>query len=178
MLQLRSPLILGAVPVGLAVGTLAWLVLGGEKPVVGPVQAVEAGLNALSTPAHRTEATGPEAAEALVTPLFASASLAPVGPDVTVKVFGIARTPSGSSALVSINNGPIQWLAVGASKDGISMQEVTASGVVIETPGGTREVALGETSTPSPAAAGPAAPATPQGFRMPPAPASAPGMHR
>jgi hypothetical protein len=179
LLKLQSPMILGAAPIGLVVGALAWLLFGGEKPLIGPVQAIEADLNALNIRARGSEAIGPDpTAQALAAPLFATSTLAPIGPDVAVKVLGIARTPSGSSALVSISNGPSQWLTVGANKDGITLQEVTGSGVVIDTPGGAREVALGQMSAPSPMAPGQAAAAPPQGLRMPPAPTSAPGVHQ
>jgi hypothetical protein len=173
LLQLRSPLILAAAPAGLVLGAVVWMLFGGEKPLIGPLQSVEAQLNALDTHPRRSRSTGPDpAAQAIAAPLFASSSLVPTGPEVAVKLLGVARMPSGSSALVSTNNGPPEWLTVGATKDGITLQEVTASAVVIDTPGGTRTVTLGETSAPSPAAA------APPGARMPPAPASAPADRR
>jgi hypothetical protein len=155
------------------------MLFGGAGPVTNPLQAVEGKLNALDTHARGARAPGPDAAaQAIAAPLFATSSLTPSAPEVAVKVLGIARTPSGSAALLSINNGPADWLAVGASKDGVTLQEVTASAAIIDTPGGTRTVPLGETSTPSPAAPATPQPAPATGVRMPPAPASAPGQHR
>lgn len=182
MLRLRSPVILGAVPTGLLVGALAWLLAGGSKPVVGPVLTAETEFSALNTHAHQRVARGADpAAQVVAAPIFAVSTFGPAVPDVAVKLLGLARTPSGSAALVSINNAPPEWLTVGAVKDGITLQEVTAAKVVIDTPGGTRDVALGETSTPSPAAAVNSAPNGPMGsagYRLSPAPASAPGMRQ
>lgn len=182
MLQLRSTLILAAVPAGLVLGALAWLVFGGSKPVVGPVQSLDAELTALDARPHQTAPRGANAAaQVIAAPIFAVSTLGPAVPDVAVKLLGLARTPAGSRALLSINNAPAEWISVGAGKDGITLQEVTASKVVIDTPGGTREVSLGETSAPSPAAAASSMPSGPSplaGYRLPPAPANAPGMHQ
>ena len=182
MLQLRPPVILGAAPAGLVLGALAWLLFGGSKPVVGPIQALEGEFTALASHPRQNALRGPDpAAQVAAAPLFAVSMIGPVVPDVAVKLLGLGRTPSGSAALLSINSAPAEWISVGTGKDGITLQEVMASKVVLDTPGGPREVALGETSTPSPAAAGSSPPAGPiptAGYRLPPAPASAPGMRQ
>jgi hypothetical protein len=64
---------------------------------------------------------------------------------------------------------------VGESREGVIVQDVTASSVTIDTPRGVREVRLGEGAAPAPPMGAEASEAPPPGFRMPPEPASAPG---
>lgn len=147
MLDLRSPMIIGAAPIGLALGALAWVVLGGEKPLMAPIQSMEAAFSTLETRRPRT--LEPDLTAQLATSsLFAWGGMAASQADVPVRVVGIARTPTGGAALLSVNDGPAEWLAVGASEGGVTLLRVDAAKVVIDTPGGSSEVELGESSKP------------------------------
>lgn len=173
MLELRSPLVLVAAPVGLALACAGWLVLGGAGRVTAPVDEMQTQLNAM--PAGRPLA-GPTAASAvsaaLAAPLYSTS-----GAQVVVRLEGLARTPRRAAALVSINGGPALWLSQGATRDGVTLVQVLSTRVVIDSRAGRAAVSLGETSGSS--AAQPVVDGgsdqPPPGTRMPPPPASAPG---
>jgi poly-gamma-glutamate capsule biosynthesis protein CapA/YwtB (metallophosphatase superfamily) len=143
-----------------------------------PVQALESAFTALPNHARTLEVYAPDpVAQAIAAPLFASTAAANTAPDVAVRVLGLASTPERKAALLSINNAPAEWVDLGAARAGVTVRELDASKVTLETPGGVRDLALGETSTPNPApTAGTAPSPAPGGYRMPPPPASAPGV--
>jgi hypothetical protein len=107
----------------------------------------------------------------------------------------VVRTRRRQAALVAINDAPADWLTVGETRDGVTLQAIEGSRIVVDTLLGPVPIQVGETvggappastSGPSTAAsANPPPPAgvsptildkTPPGFRVPPAPASAPGI--
>lgn len=178
MRAIRSPLILGAVPAGLILGAVTWMSFSAGKPLLAQLQAVEADFNALDL--RSRAATGPDPMfDVIAFPLFAAAARDSASPEPSVRLEGVAITPSRKAALISINSGPAEWMVLGASKDGVSVRQVDPSKVVVDTPSGTHDITLGESSAP-PAAQGmvgaaPNAPATSvSGFRLPSPPASAP----
>lgn len=114
----------------------------------------------------------------LVAPLFGGATETPPEPEPAVTLIGVTRTPRRSAALVSINGAAADWMQLGESRDGVTLQDVGSNGVVIATVNGPKEIALGQTGMAAsamvlaPSTAGPDGP--PPGFRSPPPPASAP----
>ena len=178
MLALRTPLIPLAVLAGLALGALAWLAAG-RQDTLAPLQEQ---LSALR-PARGVQQTS-GAPTLAGPPLFALS----VGPnavkDPAVAVLGLSRMPGRSAALLSIDGKPAAWLARGESRDGVILREVGAGRATLELPFGLKDLRVGEGET---VAAGPSTPgppmpgltsgdAAPPGFRMPPPPASAPGV--
>jgi hypothetical protein len=123
----------------------------------------------------------PDAGELTASPVFALT----VGPgavkEPTLQLQGISITRQRTAALISIDGRPAEWLALGESRDGVTLESVQSSRVVIDTVLGAKDIALGEQVGPPPADAG-AAPmvaavtpdAPPPGVRSPPPPANAP----
>lgn len=170
-MELRSPVILGAGPAGLALACLIWLLFGGAARIIAPIDTAQARLDA--APAGRTStASSPEiaVASALSVPLFGNAS-----PEAPVRLDGLSKTPRRAAALVSINGGPSQWMTQGATRDGVTLVQVLSTKVVIDSRAGRSVISLGETSAGSASLAGSEGDQPPPGTRMPPPPASAPG---
>lgn len=112
-----------------------------------------------------------------VQPLFPILSGAHAPPELAVTLQGIVRAPGRTAALLSISGGPALWLSLGEMRDGVTLEDVGATSVTIDTARGERQVALGPADPPPQLAAG-APDALPPGFRQPPEPASAPGADR
>lgn len=173
MLELRSPLVLGAPAVGLALACAGWLVLGGAARITGPLDEMQTQLNA--APAGRAllgVSSESAVATALAAPLFVSSAA-----EIPVRLQGLARTPRRAAALLSINGGPPQWLSQGATREGVTLVQVLSTRVVIDSRAGRSTVLLGETSGSAAVLSGgdAASDQPPPGTRMPPPPASAPG---
>jgi hypothetical protein len=99
----------------------------------------------------------------------------------SIRVDGVSMTRRRLAALIAIDSGPAEWLQVGESRGGVTLQSVSVSGVTVETPLGVKAVNLGDqaaASAPAVGAAGPPIAAGPDqippGFRSPPEPASGP----
>lgn len=168
--MLDRRLILGGLPAGLVLGALVWLVADRGNSQIEALDIAVADLQRMTpTSARRPGATrnglqGP--------PLFGQANSEALGPEPTLVLQGIVRTSRRHAALIAINGKPAEWLSVGETRDGITMQDVSTRGVTVSSANGVKEIGLGSTSSPSvtaPTSADPAA-----GFRSPPAPASAP----
>jgi hypothetical protein len=174
LLDVRSPVILGAAPAGLALACLGWLVLSGGAGVIGPVDELDARLAALPV-ARATAVVAPAAVGAGGPGVFATTAQTAV-----VRLDGISRTPRRAAALLAFNGGAAQWVAVGATQDGVTLVEIGRSKIVIETASGRQTITLGESSAPE-ADTGSAsfAPSRqddlPAGMRQGVPPASAPG---
>ena len=105
VLDLRSPLIWGSVPTGLAVGALAWALFGGAVSVAPRLSGYETRLAALDTRSvRRIAAQSVSVADALAHPLFSVGGVALT--DATVLLEGLALTPRRAAALLSINGQP------------------------------------------------------------------------
>lgn len=139
MLDLRSPLIWAA-PCGVIAAALLWSVAGGPLSRISSLDEVEGRLAASSTGASpRQLASGPDpVAQAIRTPIFAAANT----PEPTIRLIGVSRTPRRVAALVSINGAEPEWLERGATKDGLTLQDVLPSKIVVDSVGGTREIGL------------------------------------
>ncbi|MBS0297126.1 MAG: hypothetical protein JSR45_12510 [Proteobacteria bacterium] len=145
MLDLRSPLTLGAPAAALTLGLLAWAVLGGGAPAATRMTEFDQRLEKLQPRAIRGAAvTGASAADAIAHPIFAvgTAALA----DATLRLDGVALTPRRQAALLSINGKNAEWLERGDTRDGVTVQAITATKVVIDTATGPRDVLLGDKS--------------------------------
>lgn len=185
MLDLRSPLILGAAPAGVVLGAAAWFVAGGGSSSADEVAALDARLVALQTrPAVLAKASFDPAAQLAHSPLFALASPGAAPQDIALRLDGLVRSSRRIAALISIGGKPADWLALGETRDEVTLTDVQSSKVVVDTPNGARDVPLGVgpgAGPAGPAQAGLAPPlsapsAPPPGFRLPPAPASAPAV--
>lgn len=168
-------------------GALAWFVAGGPSSGLASLDAASAEVSALRSPHLDTgRVVSRDVSGMAAAPLFTLTTGPGAVPEPVIQLAGLTRARDRVAALVSINDRPTEWLRRGESRDGVTLQEVRDSSVVVDTVYGPREVALGDRSaaTVSSAAVGAAAstpaplPAAtvppPRGFRMPPAPASAP----
>jgi len=180
MLDHRATVMVVVPPAGVAVGLAVWLVFG-RGATVDSVQALETRLSALPIGAHGALATDTGAiAQAIAKPLFALTTGPGAVSEAAIKLEGVARSPGHIAALLSIGGKPEQWVEQGHAVEGVILQEVAASTVVVDTPLGVREVKLGESTGPVPRTQGADVTAAPQemppGYRSPPPPASAPAM--
>jgi len=162
VLDLRSPLILGAPAAALALGVLAWAVLGGGAPASARMGEFDQRLGELQPRGPRAATvSGAAAADALAHPIFAVGT-APLA-DATLRLDGVALTPRRQAALLSINGKPPEWLERGDTREGVTVQAISASKVVIDTATGPRDVLLGDKGTADSKTPTPGAPHPPGG---------------
>jgi hypothetical protein len=159
---------LAAGGVGISLATLAWFAVG-ERPSGQPPNVD----SRTGTVQAETAASQPLAA--FTNPLFQQL------PDPVVRISGVSRSPRGASALTSVNNAEPVWLTRGQSVEGVTLVDVGASQVVIETSNGRRIVELGQTSDPNAEAAAVQQmdlqpDEAPPGYRQPMPPADAPSI--
>lgn len=140
---------------------------------------IESQLAALRSPPQERSVGTQGVAELASTPIFPMT----VGPGAvtqpSLRLDGVAVTPRHSAALIAIDGKPAQWLALGESRDGVTLRSVGGSKVLIDTLVGDVVVELGRVVGNAPPEAGAVGDQTPRdpstaGFRMPPPPASAP----
>jgi len=164
-------------PAGLALGLAVWLVVG-RGVTEDAIQILRARLNAMPTGTHASPGSDADAiAQAVAKPLFALTTGPGAVAEVAIRLEGVARSPGRIAALLSIGGKPAQWVAQGEMSEGVVLQDVTGSKVIVDTPLGLREVKLGESTGPAQGAADISAPQEiPPGYRSPPPPASAPAM--
>jgi hypothetical protein len=169
-------------PLGLAVGSTAWL-LAARPPGAATLASLTERAAAVEARRDTPPLRRPEGivAAALATPLFALTSGPGAVADVAVRLEGLVRLPGRVAALLSIGSAPSSWLELGQTRDGVTLQDVSSSKVVVDTAVGLKEIGLGDVSTPSDLGAQPppdAAAHAPGGFKMPIPPASAPRRPR
>lgn len=181
----RIALIGIAIPVGLATGLAAWVLADGLTARAGALETTHARLVGMRPPAAAAHAASYDGAATLLgTPLFALTTGPGAVREPSIRVDGISMSRRRMAALVSIDAKPAEWLNVGETRDGVSLQAIAASSATFETALGTKTLNLGDQSAASaPAAGASTAQAAvtpvvqdqvPQGFRSPPEPASAP----
>ncbi len=164
---------------GLVVGGALWALSGGQAQGEA-LEALDTRLANISVRARaRPDRPSDALAQSLAIPLFTT----PTGPtdsqaDVAVQVFGLARSPVRTAALLGVGGAPAEWFSVGETRNGVTLRSVSGSGATIATLMGEREILLGGpsqgaavASVGSAAGGGP-----PPGFKSPPPPASAPQM--
>jgi hypothetical protein len=183
----RVALLGGAVPLGLLTGLMAWLMAGGLSTNGDVLEEVQTSLGQLRPPAaaNRVRAYS-GAADLLASPLFALTTGPGAVREPSIRVDGVAVSRRRIAALLSIDGKPAEWLSVGESRDGVTLQSVTSSSITVETVVGAKALNLGDQSAASAPAPGadqaasptpaPAVDQMPSGFRSPPEPASAPGV--
>lgn len=166
----------GAGLAGLIAGAAFWALSGGQAQGEA-LDALDARLTAISTRSRSPLDRPSDAlAQSLATPLFAaSGSASEVDAEVAIQLFGVVRSPGRTAALIGIGAAPADWLALGESRNGVTLRAVTSSGATVATISGEREVMLGMPSQTALAGA-PSTGGPPPGFKSPPPPASAPGM--
>jgi hypothetical protein len=169
-------------PVGLAVGATAWLVAA--RPP-GAVTLASLSERAAAVEARRDapRLIRPDGivATALATPLFALTTGPGAVAEGAIRLEGLVRLPGRVAALLAIGSAPSSWLELGQTRDGVTLQEVSPSKVVVDTAVGLKEIGLGVVSAPADPATPPppdTAARAPSGFKMPIPPASAPGQPR
>lgn len=172
----RLILFTAAAPAGLAVGLTAWLLAGAAGAGLSELADLEGRVQALKAPAQQGDRRRASASQALAnTPLLLVTSGPGAVQAPAVRVDGVSVTRRRVAALLSIGGAPSQWMSVGEERDGVTLQAVFGSSVMIETVLGPMEVALGQgTSEPHALAAQTDVDQIPPGFRPPVAPASAP----
>lgn len=175
-------MIWGASPAGLLTGLVAWTLAGGLSVKADALSELETSLSAAHPPAVASRSKRGSSASLLAAPIFALTTGPGAVREPAIRVDGVSVSRRRTAALVSIDGGAAEWLSVGESRGGVTLQGVTADGITVETAIGEKAVKLGDQSAASaPAAAPPpeavatAAPdRPPPGFRSPPEPASAP----
>lgn len=178
--MLRWNLILIGGPIGLVTGLMAWLATGGASAGIDRATPLATAVSALRAPPPRLASPREADVAALTaTPIFALT----VGPgavkEPTVRLEGVSISRRRTAALVAIDGRPSEWLGIGDSRDGVTLEEVRSSRIVVDTIVGPKEIALGEQSGPGPAEATLESSRggldqSPPAFRAPPPPASAP----
>jgi hypothetical protein len=172
MLDYRSPVILALPPIVLALGLALWLATG-RNSFVDRTRDLQIRMEAIRL-APLPSGQAQRVADAIARPLFALTTGPGAVTEAVLRLEGVARSPARQSALISINGKPARWIERGETVDDITLEDVTAGKVVVDTPIGVREVKLGQIAAPT------ASPQVdqeiPPGFRSPPPPASAPAM--
>jgi len=167
-----------AIPAGLLVGLIGWLLAGGASARAKQVAPVEAELVALDVrvPPFTAGSGGPDLARLVDAPLFALTTGPKAVHDPAVRLEGLSLSRNRRAALIAIDDKPADWLSVGETRDGVVLRAVSPDGVVVETIIGEREVALAPAATDPGAAGGKdvvASDRPPPGMRLPPSPAGA-----
>ena len=144
MFDRRSPLILGAAPLGLVLAAIAWLLFGAHASALARLEGLNSRLVATKTAsALNVVVSGADPAQpALATPLFALSTGPGAATEVAVRLDGLAITPRRRAALISIGGKPADWLEVGATRDGVTLMEVHATKVTLDTAAGFKDVDL------------------------------------
>jgi len=185
------------VAAGVATGGLGWWLAGGPARPGEALEPAEARLARLRIPRAGTDAAlAPDVAGLAATPLFILTTGPGATPAPVLRLDGISKSKGRAAALLSIDDQPADWLAVGDRRGAVALQAVGASKAVVDTVYGPVEVALGERvggaataagvpAGPVPGAVAPQGPvqptivdSPPPGFRSPPPPASAPDVRR
>ena len=163
MFDLRAPLILAAAPVGATLGAAVWLLLGQGAGVLEPVANMQIQFAVNRSHARHAVFTGMDpVAQAVAQPLFALTSGPGAVSDVLVRLEGVARTGRRTAALLSINGAPAAWLELGETRDGVTLQDVQGTKVVLDTATGFKDVGLYDGPSGGQDAASPTPAPTPQ----------------
>lgn len=168
----RSRLVLFSPLVGLLAGALAWLAFAHGASMSADLGDLASRANALTPPTLTVALGGPSpGALAASSPIFALTTGPNAVADVAVQLSGLSRTPARTAALLSINGKPAEWLALGETRDDVTLDEVQANKVTVDTPTGTKDVVLGAAAAPAspPDKPGQAAGAPPGFHGLPPA---------
>jgi hypothetical protein len=135
---------------------LAWFAFDGASSAITPLDRLESRLAAVR-PGLKRESLDPgrSIAEAAAAPLFALSAGPGAVTDPAIRLDGVAISPEGSMALLSVNGQPSSWIPLGASSGGVTLIEVHDDRVTVDTPVALKEVPLwaAPTNSAPPAAA-------------------------
>jgi hypothetical protein len=160
-------LIGGAAALGLVVGALAWISVGrGDAQTA----SLEASLALAREAPKSLRASGADAPASSRPLTIFDRTAASATPEITVVLQGLARTSRRHAALLAIGGKAADWLTVGETRDGVTLEAITAAGATVSTASGLRDIGFGPSSPVTPQQDG----GPPPGFRSPPPPASAP----
>lgn len=167
----RAVILGAAAPLGLVVGATLWLGLA-HAPGAEGMRPLGARLASLPTP-HLTSSSQRDSqiAQVISQPIFSLTAGAGAVADAAIRLEGLIRSPGHIVALIGINGAPSDWLSLGQSRDGVTLVDVGATKVTVDTAAGLKDVELG--GAPGSNEVGASAPAS---MRSPPPPASAPGV--
>lgn len=141
----RLGLILVAAPAGLAAGLLAWYVGGGPAAASNRIEPVRETVSRLRP--RRVPAVEPASIDARAIadiPLFPLTAGPGAVPQPRLRLDGVVRRRSRTAALLSIDGKPSEWLHIGDTRDGVTLQEVDGAKVVVDTLFGPQEIMLGQ----------------------------------
>ena len=133
--------ILAAAP---AVASLIWLAGGLMLPAQDTSQELNDRLSvAQPSPARRPgPLIAPDLSTLLSRPLFAPTPASPGG-QVELHLQGLAQNGGRSAALIAIGDRPAVWVAVGETRDGVTLRRVADGGALVETISGDHSLKLG-----------------------------------
>jgi hypothetical protein len=163
-------LILSAAPVGLVLGAAIWLVIGRGGPRAEALEQVQTELSRMRPANARPSARSGQLALATA-PMFGPAPGEIIAPEATVSLQGVVRTPRRQAALVAINGKAPEWLGVGETRDGVTLESLSTSSITVVMANGAREIGFGPAGATPPSSG----PDPSSNFKSPPPPASAPG---
>ena len=124
---------------GFALACLAVVSRGAPGSAIGQLDALQARLAALRPDrAAAIAATAPSTSALLAKPLFGQSQTA------TVRLDGVSMLPGRKAALVSINGKPADWLALGQTRDGVTLVQVQSGLATIESDAGSKDIRLGD----------------------------------
>jgi hypothetical protein len=150
LFDVRSPLIRAAVPAGALLGAALWLAFGRGTAASVRLDGLAQRLDAARPVGRKAIGLGPDAvALAMAKPLFPLPAGAGGQGDLAVALQGVARSSQRTAALLSFNGAASVWMALGETRDGVTLQDVQADKVVLDTPMGFKEVGLGDASAPA-----------------------------
>jgi len=128
-----------AAPAGLIAAALLSLAVGSQTRALSGLDQIDQRLAQLPsrsppTPSLKQDAAG----QALARSLFGS----PAGPIAPIVLQGIAITPARQAALLSIGD-KLGWLAVGDSRNGVTLLDVQRSKITVDTAQGAQDISIG-----------------------------------
>jgi len=180
LFDFRSPVIAWAVPTGLVLAALAWFAFGGF--IYGPdISRLEVWVHAPAPAIRALQPIDPavDVTRIVAAPVFSLTTGPGAVTEPVIQLQGLAVTPKGRAALLSVDGKPANWYELGATRDGVTVIEVQSNHVTVDTAARLRDVGLFDKPVTGAAGSGPAPAqaALPPGFRTP-SPASAPSLPR
>ncbi len=160
MFDFRSPIVLAAIPAGLAAASLAWFASSGAVTDGARAERLQGRLSGPHPSPRLPAPVGMDPAVIdIAAPLFALSAGPGAVADPVVRLDGLAISPRRASALLAIDAKPAVWMDAGMTRDGVTVMEVHPGKIVVDTPIGFKDVLLWP-SRPAAPAAGPRSSAT------------------
>jgi hypothetical protein len=136
---------------------MAWFVLGGGGGLGRQLDALEARLAAARPPVQHAATNAADPATRMAgTPLFSLTTGPGAVTEPVIRLEGLAVSPRRRAALISVDGKPSDWLDLGATRDGVTLVDIQATKVTVDTATSFKVVGLWDTS----AGAGPSATAS------------------